>query len=102
MRKPLTNVYTQDDYTIMGSMVCKANLMMLQISHRYPTAWDGVLDVATGPKFGTLAKDAEDNIQRGEGRKRMRTYQQEDITMNEISDLNYDHQEILREKQHPI
>lgn len=71
LRKPLTTVYTQDDFTIMGSMVCKADLMMSQIYHGYPTVWYGGLDVATGPKFGTLAKDAENDIQGGEARKKI-------------------------------
>lgn len=28
LRKPLTNIYTHDDYTIMGSIVCKPDLMI--------------------------------------------------------------------------
>lgn len=82
--------------THMGSMVCKPELMMSQISNGYPTAWDGGLDVATGPKFGTLAKHAEDDIKINDARKR--GYKQEDIAMNEISDINFDYHEIAKNR----
>lgn len=61
LRKPLTNIYMQDNYTIMGAIMAESHLISLKIQSGYPTAWDGELDVATGPKFGMLAKDAESN-----------------------------------------
>lgn len=81
LRKPLTNAYVQDNYTIQGAMMCIPDLMMSELEGGYPTAWDGGLDVATGPKFGTLAKDAESNFKHGEARNGMRADSQEDIAM---------------------
>lgn len=66
---------------------------MLEIQGGFLTVWDGGLDVATGLKFGTLAKEAESNFKHGEVRKRMRASNQEDIAMTEISDLNYDYKQ---------
>lgn len=40
-------------------MMCIPDLMMSEIEGGYPTAWDGGLDIATGLKFGTLARQAE-------------------------------------------
>ncbi|CAE1320483.1 unnamed protein product [Acanthosepion pharaonis] len=57
-----------------------AVLRALQIQAGYPTAWDGGLDVATGPKFGTL--DDESNWMHEKNRKRMRADNQ-DIAMLE-------------------
>lgn len=65
------------------------------------TAWDGGLDVATGPKFGTLEKDAESNFMTGEARKRARASDQEDMAMTEISGLSYDYQKTVRNNDVP-
>lgn len=93
LRKLLMNIYVQDNYTIQGPMVCILDLMMLEIQGGFLTAWDGGLDVATGPKFGTLAKETESNFKHGEERKRIRPSNQEDIAMTEISNLNYDYKQ---------
>lgn len=64
-------------------------MISMEIQAGYPTVWDCELDVATGPKLGALAKDAEWNWMHGENRKRKRAKNQEDISMTEIVDINY-------------
>lgn len=82
----------QDNYTIMAAIMAELHLILSEIQAGYLTARDSGLDVETGPKFGTLAKDAESNWMHGENRKRMRANYQEDMAMTEIADINYDFQ----------
>lgn len=59
------------------------------------------MDVATGPKFGTVARDAEDDFKTNAARKRKRNYKMEDIAMNEISDVNSDYHEVVKNNNLP-
>ena len=63
LRKPLTNVMTQGNYVIQGSMIAEPILMMSNIQGGTPTAWDSGLDISTAPKYGTICMDAESNLE---------------------------------------
>lgn len=57
------------------------------------TAWDCGLSVATAPAYGTLLRKAEDTVRQG-ARKQQRKETQEDLVQTEVSDLNFDHQQV--------
>lgn len=92
LRKPLTNVMTQGNYVILGSMMTEPGLMTSSISGGMATAWDSGLDVSTAPKYGTTTADAETNLEWKKARKRMRTETQEDLVQTEIATIAFDHQ----------
>lgn len=92
LKKPLTNIMTQGNYVVQGSMIAEPSLMTGSISGGLPTAWDSGLDVSTAPKYGTTLKDAESNLETKKPRKRMRTETQEDLVQTEVSDIAFDHQ----------
>lgn len=92
LRKPITNVMTQSNYVIQGSMVSKPDLIKSSITGSRLTAWGSSLDISTAPKYGTILNDAEANLESKKARKRMRTETQEDLVMAEVVDIAFDHQ----------
>lgn len=92
LRKPITNVMTQGNYVIQGSMISTLNILQSSISGGNPSAWDAGLDISTALKYGTLARRAEENLEAYKPRKRQRTELQENLAMTEMADLAFDHQ----------
>lgn len=92
LRKPITNVMTQGNYVVQGSLMSGTSLIETSIAGGIPTAWDSGLDISTAPKYGTLIKEAESNLAHGVARKRMRTERQDDLCMTEVADIAFDHQ----------
>lgn len=88
LRRPLTNMYTQDNYVITGSILSQPELMRNSISNDIKTGWDYGLDISTAPDYGTYAIDAETDLDHDAARKRK---SMEDVCMSEVSDLSFDH-----------
>lgn len=102
LKKPLSNVMTQQNYWIQGSIIAQSAPMTSSISGGLSTAWDSGLDVSTAPKYGTNVKDAEDNLAVGcKSRKKCRQATQEDLAMTEIADIAFDHQQSIVTNETP-
>lgn len=73
LRKPITNIMMQQNYYVQGSMVAEPSIMTSSITGGISTAWDTGLNVSTAPRYGTLAKEGESNLEHEKARKRMRS-----------------------------
>lgn len=96
LRKPITNIMTQGNYIIQGSIESKPDLIKCSIAGGIPIAWDSGLDVSTAPRYGTTLRDAQTNLESKQPRNRMRTEMQDDLVMTEVADIAFDHQRSLR------
>ncbi|CAE1233600.1 unnamed protein product [Acanthosepion pharaonis] len=96
LRKPLTNMYTQDNYVITGSMLSQPEVMRSSLSNDIKTGWDFGLDISMAPDYGTYAIDAETDLYHNVARKRMRTDAMENVSMNEVADMTFDHHQLRK------
>lgn len=83
----------------VGAVVAQLHFLMSSINTGNSSAWDGGLDMSTAPEWGTDAKQAEENLDAGGYRKRMRKNIQEDIALTEVANISFDHRRTRKVKR---